>query len=277
MMSVNPAYAGSTNALTVGYLYRNQWVGLEGAPTTQTIMAHGPINNSLGFGAAVTHDVIGPTKQTSVFLDGSGRVKLSNGAYLAAGLQFGVDYFNSNLTSITTGAQGDNAFGEDVITVLPNIGVGLYLYTNKYYVGFSVPKVLTAVLFDDGVIGGNEDNEIKQKRHYTAIAGYVFDLTPGIVFKPSVLARFVPAAPLSTDFTAMFIFADKFWLGTFYRFAESTGVIAGYNVSPQLKIGYSYDYSLTELIDYNSGSHEISLTYDFIYTSGQKLRSPRYF
>ena len=273
MMSVNPAYAGSRNALTVGYLYRNQWVGLDGAPTTQTVMAHGPINDNLGFGASVTHDVIGPTKQTAVYADASGRIKLGGSTYLAGGLQFGIDYFNSNLTSITTGTSGDNAFGQDVITVLPNVGAGIYMYSDKYYLGFSVPKILTAVLFDDGGFGG----EVRQKRHYFAIAGYVFDLSPSIVFKPTLLTRFVQGAPASFDITGTFIFADQFWLGSFYRWNESTGFIAGYNVTPQLKIGYSYDYTLTELSSLSSGSHELSITYDFIYNAGKKIRSPRYF
>lgn len=272
MMSVNPAYAGSRNALTVGYLYRNQWVGLDGAPTTQTILAHSPINNNLGFGASVTHDVIGPTKQTSVFANASGRVKFGNGTYLAAGLQFGVDYFNSNFTSITTGTGSDNAFAQNTTLVLPNVGAGIYLYNSKYYLGFSIPKVLSSVLYDNGAGG-----DVTQKRHYIAIAGYVFDLRKSIAFKPSVLTRFVEGAPASLDITTQFIFAEQFWIGPFYRWAESTGIIVGYNVTPQLRIGYSYDYSLTELVDYNSGSHELTLTYDFIYSSGKKLKSPRYF
>lgn len=273
MMAVNPAYAGSRNALTVGYLYRNQWVGLEGAPTTQTALVHGPINKNLGFGASVTHDVIGPTRQTGVYGNGSGRIKLNETAYLAGGIQFGVDYFNSNLTSITTGTSGDNAFGQDQIQVLPNVGAGLYLYSDKYYLGFSVPKILTSVLFDDGGFNG----EVRQKRHYFIIAGYVFDLSPGIKFKPTGLARFVEGAPWSFDLTSQFVFADRFWLGAFYRWQESTGLIVGYNVTPQLKIGYSYDYTLTDLVNYNSGSHELSITYDFIYNAGKKIRSPRYF
>lgn len=272
MMSVNPAYAGSRNALTVGYLFRNQWVGLDGAPTTQTILAHSPINNNLGFGASVTHDVIGPTKQTAFYANTSGRIKFGKGTYLAAGIQFGLDYFNSDFTSITTGSGADVAFSENNTLVLPNVGAGLYLYNERAYLGFSIPKVLSTVLYDNGAGG-----DVTQKRHYIAIAGYVFDLRSGIAFKPSILARFVEAAPASLDITTQFILADKFWFGPFYRWAESTGVIVGYNVTQQLKIGYSYDYSLTELVDYNSGSHELTLTYDFIYSSGKKLKSPRYF
>ncbi len=272
MMSVNPAYAGSRNALTVGYLYRNQWVGLEGAPTTQTILAHSPINNNLGFGASVTHDVIGPTKQTAIYANTSGRIKMGS-TYLAAGIQFGLDYFKTDFQSITTGTGVDNAFAENNTLVLPNVGAGLYLYNPRYYLGFSIPKVLSSVLYDNSGAGG----DVTQKRHYIAIAGYVFDLKSNIAFKPSVLARFVEGAPMSFDITTQFILAEKFWIGPFYRWAESAGVIVGYNVTQQFKIGYSYDYSVSELVDYNSGSHELSLTYDFIYSSGKKLKSPRYF
>lgn len=273
MMSVNPAYAGSRNALTVGFLYRNQWVNIEGAPITQTFTVHGPINENLGFGASITHDEIGPTKQTGVFGDASGRIKLSNSTYLAGGIQFGIDYLSSNFSAISTGASGDAAFSQNVTSILPNVGAGLYLYSDRFYAGFSVPKLLTTVLYDDGAFGG----EIRQRRHYFGILGYVFQLAPSIKLKPTLLARIVESAPASYDLTGTIILADKFWLGAFYRLKESTGVIVGYNVTPQLKLGYSYDYTLSELVDYSSGSHEFTLTYDFIFKDGKKIRSPRYF
>jgi type IX secretion system PorP/SprF family membrane protein len=273
MMAVNPAYAGSRDALTLGYLYRNQWVNIEGAPTTQTVTVHGPINNNLGLGVNVTHDEIGPTSQTGTFLAVSGRIKLGNSTYLAGGVQGGIDYLSSNFSSITTGTGGDNAFNQDVTSILPNVGAGIYLYSNKFYAGFSIPKIVTSVLYDDGAFGG----DIRQKRHYFGILGYVFDLSPNIQFKPTFLARYVAGAPASYDLTTTFILADKFWLGAFYRLNESTGAILGYNITPQLKVGYSYDFTLSELVDYNAGSHEFTLTYDFIFKSGRKIRSPRYF
>ena len=272
MMSVNPAYAGSRDALTLGFLYRNQWVNLEGAPSTRTVTIHGPLKRNLGIGLGITNDVIGPTSQTGIFGNISGRIKLGTSTYFSGGVQLGFDYFSTNFVGITT-SRPDRAFSEDVVSLLPNIGAGIYLYSEKFYLGFSVPKILSSTLFDGAVPA----QDVKLKRHYTLIAGYIFNLTPDLKFKPTTLLRFVEGAPISNDITAEFVVADKFWLGAFYRWEESTGVILGYNITPQFKIGYSYDYTLSELIAVSSGSHEITLTYDFIYNGGKKIRSPRYF
>ncbi|MEQ9261631.1 MAG: type IX secretion system membrane protein PorP/SprF [Owenweeksia sp.] len=277
MLSVNPAYAGSRDALTVGLLHRSQWVGMDGAPSTQTLTIHGPlVNRNLGFGLSVVHDQIGPTNTTGVYGDLSGRVKVSSSGYLAGGIKLGLSFFQSNLTGVSTGTQGDDAYSVNTSRVLPNLGFGVYYYTPKFYLGVSSPKLVQNVLYADDLPSG-EVFEVTEKRHYFAIAGVVLELNPNLKFRPSVLARLVQGAPNSFDLTGSFIFADKFWIGGFYRYQESVGVLMDYNFTPQLKVGYSYDYTLSELQDYNSGSHEISITYDFIFNDAKKIKSPRYF
>lgn len=277
MLSVNPAYAGSRDALTVALLHRSQWVGIDGAPTTQTFTVHGPlVNPNLGFGLSVVHDVIGPTRSTGVYGDLSGRVQVSSNGYLAGGIKLGVNFFQSNLTEVKTNNSGDDAYSQNTSRILPNLGFGLYYYNPVFYAGISSPKLIQNVLYEDQLNNGNVF-EVTQKRHYFAIAGVVLTLNPNLKFRPSVLARLVDGAPNSMDLTGSFIFADKFWIGAYYRYQESLGILLDYNFTPQLKVGYSYDFTLTELQDYNSGSHEISLTYDFIFNEAKKIKSPRYF
>ncbi len=277
MLSVNPAYAGSRDALTIGLLHRSQWVGIDGAPTTQTLTIHGPlVNENLGFGFSVVHDKIGPTSSTGLYGDLSGRVKLTSNGYLAGGIKLGLNFFRSNLTDVATGAQGDDAYSQNPSRILPNLGFGVYYYTPKFYLGLSSPKLVQNVLYADDLPSG-EVFEVTEKRHYFAIAGVVLELNPNLKFRPSVLARLVEGAPNSLDVTGSFIFADKFWIGGYYRYQESLGILLDYNFTPQLKVGYSYDFTLTELQDYNSGSHEISITYDFIFNDAKKIKSPRYF
>ncbi|MBF98194.1 MAG: hypothetical protein CMI36_04315, partial [Owenweeksia sp.] len=201
MLSVNPAYAGSRDALTIGLLHRSQWVGIDGAPTTQTLTIHGPlVNENLGFGFSVVHDKIGPTSSTGLYGDLSGRVKLTSNGYLAGGIKLGLNFFRSNLTDVATGAQGDDAYSQNTSRILPNLGFGVYYYTPKFYLGLSSPKLVQNVLYADDLPSG-EVFEVTEKRHYFAIAGVVLELNPNLKFRPSVLARLVEGAPNSLDVT----------------------------------------------------------------------------
>ncbi len=273
LLIINPAYAGSRGALTLAMIHRSQWVGVEGAPTTQTLTAHSPFyNNKLGIGLTLFHDKIGVSRTTGLFSDVAGRIKVGEASYLSAGLKLGFNFFQSNLSELQLDNSNDNSFLENVSSLQPNVGFGLYYYTPGFYVGLSVPRILQLKLFEEESI----DGPVLQKRHFYAMSGAVFSLSSNIKFRPSALVKVVEAVPLSVDVAGSFIFNDKFWVGGYYRLSESTGLILNYNFTPQLRMGYSYDYTLTDLQTYNSGSHEISLIYDFIYNA-KKIRSPRYF
>ncbi len=273
MLTINPAYAGSREALTLNLLHRSQWVGIEGAPTTQSIAVHGPLaSDKLGFGLSVIHDRVGPTKQTGIYGDISGRVKVNDRGYLAGGVKIGANFFNSNLTELVLANNNDGNFAENVSKKMLNVGVGVYYYSEKFYVGFSMPKIMKNELYDNGSLEG----AVSEKRHFFVNSGLVLEMSPLVKFRPTIMARMVGGSPMSFDATASLIFDDRFWIGGYYRLSESVGLLLDYNFTPQLKVGYSYDYTLTELQNYNTGSHEIGITYDFIFKE-KRIQSPRYF
>lgn len=277
-LAVNPAYAGSRDALTITGLHRSQWVSFPGAPKTQTLTLHTPIfNGNTGLGFSVINDKIGPTNTTSFYFDFSYRIKVSKKAKLAFGLKGGLNMMNHNLTKLSLDQSNDPAFIQDVKSnLLPNFGFGMYYYTDKFYAGISIPKLLEND-FKTNSTGGTTDLASEQ-RHYFLILGSVFKLTDEIKFKPTGFLKVTNAAPIEGDITGTFIFNDRFWLGAMYRTGDAVGLLAGLNITDQLALGYSFDWSFVNTtMTYNGGSHEIMLRYDFIYKPGDKIRSPRYF
>lgn len=277
-LAVNPAYAGSRDALTVTGLYRSQWVGFDGAPTTQTVTLHTPIlNQNSGIGLSLINDKIGPTNTTSFYVDFSYKIKLSKKSSLAFGLKGGMNMVKHNLTDLSLETQNDPAFMNDFQSkLLPNFGFGMYYYTDKFYAGLSIPKLLENN-FSSNTVSGTT-NLASEKRHYFLIAGSVFDLNEEIKLKPTAFVKVTNGAPIEADLTASFIFNDKFWLGAMFRTGDAIGLLAGFNITDQLAIGYSFDWSYANTtVKYNGGSHELMLRYDFIYKTAEKIRSPRYF
>jgi len=269
-LAVNPAYAGSRDALTVTGLYRNQWLGFDDAPVTQTITAHSPIFAGLGLGASFVNDQIGPVKNSSYYLDLSYRIKLKK-SYLSFGLKAGLNSTKLNLASLYTQTPNDPLLdGNDIKEQKPNFGAGIYYHADKYYLGFSVPKLLENT--------DSEDNSIDALRHYFFIAGAVFDLSPNLQLKPTTFVKIVPSAPIELDATATFILYNTFNIGAMYRSGDAFGVLAGINITKQLLVGYSFDWSMANKTGtYNNGSHEIMLRYDFFFISPKKIKSPRNF
>jgi len=272
MLTVNPGYAGSRDALTLNVLHRNQWVGIEGAPVTNSFSIHSPLRNeNLNIGFSYVNDNIGPTNQNGVYVDFAARIQLSKKSRLSFGLKSGFNHLQTSLTALNITDPGDITFSEDVRRFMPNVGVGMYFDTERFYAGISIPK-----FFENRFVDNANATDAQERRHFFFITGAVFDLSRDIKFKPSILLKGVEAAPLSADLNLSFLFRDRIWAGGYYRFGDSFGGIIGYYITPQLMFGYSYDYTTTDLQNFNSGSHEISLTYDFDFKN-QKVRSPRYF
>jgi len=277
-LAVNPAYAGSRDALTITGLHRSQWVGFDGAPITQTLTAHTPIiNENVGLGLSVINDKIGPINTTSLYADFSYRIKINKKSHLAFGLKGGMNMVNNNLTSLNIDDKNDLAFIQNVQSkLLPNFGFGMYYYSDKFYAGVSIPKLLENNFANNTTSGTT--NLSSEKRHYFLIAGTVFNINEGIKFKPTTFIKVTNGAPIEGDVTASFIFNDKFWLGGMFRTGDALGILAGINITNQLGLGYSFDWSYANTtMVYNGGSHEIMLRYDFIYKTDEKIRSPRYF
>jgi len=277
-LAVNPAYAGSRDALTITGLHRSQWVGFDGAPVTQTLTAHTPIfNGNTGLGLSVINDKIGPTNTTSFYADFSYTIKLTKKAKLSFGLKGGLNLMSNDLTTLELDDANDPSFNSyESSDLLPNFGFGLYYYTDRFYAGLSIPKLLENDFTTNTVDGGTD--LASEKRHYFLIIGSVFDINETIKFKPTGFLKVANGAPIEGDITGTFIFNDKFWLGAMYRTGDAAGLLAGLNITDQLALGYSFDWSFVNTtVTYNGGSHEIMLRYDFIYKSDDKIRSPRYF
>jgi type IX secretion system PorP/SprF family membrane protein len=277
-LGVNPAYAGSRDALTVTGLHRSQWVGFEGAPTTQTLTVHSPIgNDNLGLGLSIINDAIGPINQTSVDVDFAYRVKVNEKGKLALGLKGGINLMQGTLNTLRLDTQADDAFAQNIeSSVLPNFGFGAYYYTTKWYIGLSSPKLLE----NDFKTNTTSGAVMSEKRHYFLIGGAVFNLKSdgSIKLNPTTLVKSTEAAPIEADITAMVIFRDAFELGAMYRTKDAVGLLLGYNFTGQIRFGYSFDWSfVNNTAKYNSGSHEVMLRYDFIYKNKGRIRSPRYF
>lgn len=276
---VNPGYAGSRDALTITGLYRSQWVGFDGAPVTQTLTAHSPIyNEHIGVGLSVLNDKIGPTNNTSVFAYYAYRVDLSKKSKLAFGLSVGADIFQANLSKLELDQQNDPSFQTNINNhVTPNFGFGMYYSRERFYAGISVPYLLQ----NSYSVKDLENKNIlinKEQRHYFLIAGTLINISDNLAFKPTALLKVTPAAPVQGDVTASFIIMKRVLLGVMYRTGDSFGALVGLNVTEQLHLGYSYDWSYgLQTSKYNGGSHELMLRYDFIFSSKKQIHSPRNF
>ena len=276
---INPGYAGSRDAFTVSALHRSQWVDFKGAPITQTIMFHTPLRNEhLGVGLSVFNDKIGPSNKTSVVGDFAYRMNLTKKSKLAFGLSAGANIFRSNLNSLQLDQQSDPSFQSNISNrITPNIGFGAYYSRERFYAGISTPNLLENKLAEIKQTDGTSLIS-KEQRHYFLIAGAVFNLTDDLAFKPTTLVKVTSAVPVQADVTASFIIRQKLLLGVMYRTGDAVGALIGFNITDQLHIGYSYDWSMgLKTPTYNKGSHEIMLRYDFIFSSKKQIRTPRYF
>jgi type IX secretion system PorP/SprF family membrane protein len=274
-LAVNPAYAGSRDALTVTALHRSQWVGVAGAPMTQTITAHTPFKrDNIGIGLSVMNDRLGPINNTSLYFDFAYRLKLDKKSTLSMGLKAGLNFLNAKLNQLNLDEQNDQSFQNAGASVAPNFGFGLYYSRDRFFAGISTPRLLQNNLKP----GAQPTIALREKRHYFMIAGYQFKINEHLEMKPATLIKLTAGAPVQMDLTASFIWKNFLHLGAMFRTGDALGVLAGYNISDQLLISYSFDWSYgLRTARYNGGSHEIMLRYDFIIISPQKIRSPRYF
>lgn len=273
-ISINPAYAGSRGALSVFGLYRTQWVGLDGAPETSSFSVNSPISNSnLGIGVSLVNDKIGPTNENNFSTDLSYSIQTSANFKLSFGIKGTVNLFNLDINKLNIEDQGDPQFQDLRNKISPNVGAGVYWHSDKAYVGLSVPNFIETNRYDD-----NDVAIYKDRINYYLMGGYVFDLDKYqyIKFKPAVLVKMVEGAPLQVDLSANFMFNEKFVVGAAYRWSAALSAMAGFQVSDGLYIGYAYDHETTKLQNYNSGSHEIFLRYEFFKKYG-KITTPRFF
>ena len=278
---VNPAYAGSRDALSFGLLLRTQWVGLEGGPKTGTFTVNSPIGvlDNMGLGLSIVSDEIGPAVESNINIDYSYTINTSDAAELSFGLKAGLDLLDVNFTKLNI-FDPDFLFENNIDNKLqPQIGAGVYYNTDRFYAGLSVPNFLTTKHFDESTLEDfNFDNDVApaERLHYFLIAGYVFDINENLKFKPATLIKAVSGSPLQWDASANFLIYDKLTLGASYRWSAALSAMAGFQVSDEIFIGFGYDYQTTDIEEFSDGSYEVFLRFD-LFNKPERVLTPRFF
>lgn len=279
MNIMNPAYAGSKENLSLGLLYRKQWVDIQGAPETFTFSGHTPVGKNVGIGLSAISDKIGPVNEQNLYADFSYTLNLGGEHKLAFGIKAGATFHKVGLfDQIGNGfvpQPNDPAFSENIDNVYLNFGSGLFYYTDRYYVAFSVPNMFKAKHLDIRQ-NGQEREFGSETQHYFLTGGYVFDLSPNVKFKPFAMLKTAFGAPSSVDVSTNFLFNERFEIGATYRLEDSFGAMVNFAITPNIRIGYAYDHIVSDLRVTTPASHEIIMLFDLNFPK-KVSRSPRFF
>lgn len=281
-LSVNPAYAGSRGVFSINALHRSQWVGLDGAPTTQTLNFNTPVSERVGIGFSVVNDEIGNGTNQDTYFDGvfSYTIPTSDEGKLSFGLSAGGHLLNVDFNQLRNfDAEGTTAAPPNIDSRFePNFGAGVYYHTNQFYAGLSVPNFLETEHFDRSGETGGTSFLAQERMNLYLISGYVFELNPDWKLKPAVLFKAVQGAPLQADLSASFLLRDKFSFGAAYRWSAALSALVGMQLTDQLMLGLAYDRETTELGNtaFNDGSFEVFLRYEFR-TKYKRVITPRFF
>lgn len=278
-VTVNPAYAGTRGVLSVVGLHRTQWVGVDGAPSTQTLSIHSPVGiGKVGLGGSIINDEIGPVNETYFDATFSYTIPTSEIGKLSFGLKAGARLFNVNFNELNRDTE-DLAFVNNIDNQFnPTVGVGAYYHNQRFYLGLSVPNVLETDHLEANEISdiSSSASVAKERLNFYLIAGHTFDLTSDIKFKPAILGKLVTGAPLQVDASANFLFHEKLTLGLAYRWSAAVSAMAAFQISDGLLIGLAYDRETTELAELNDGSFEIMLRFE-LFKKYDRLFTPRFF
>jgi type IX secretion system PorP/SprF family membrane protein len=260
LLVINPGFAGSKEIGNFLLVSRNQWVSFEGAPRSASLSYNTPIKKEkIGLGFSILSDKIGPQKQNGVYVDYSYFLRLTDHYQLGMGLKAGIGFFQAALTELDP-LVPDPIFSTDLYnSYLPNFGFGGYLFSDDTYFGLSVPNLIR-----NTISRNNYQTEYVQieEIHVYLIGGKKFELAPGFHLKASAMFRYVRTAPVAFDVTALIGFKEKFWVGGMFRLGDSYGILAQFQASEEIKIGYSYDLTYSQLNAFNNGTHEIMISYD---------------
>lgn len=256
-MAINPAYAGSQEQTIIFAQYRTQWVGIEGAPQTGNFSINSTVSEEgHGLGLSVISDKIGPTQTTYFDVNFSYAIELENYNVLylgvkAGGSSFDIDYNKLSILTPETEMSGT------LSRFSPNFGTGIYLQSDSWYAGISVPRILESKFYDNV-----RQSVASEKMHFYMNGGYIFEVNENLKFKPSALLKAVSGSPLSLDISANFLFSEKFTAGASYRLNSAVSALAGFNISKQVSVGYAYDHETTSIGNYAGGTHEIFIKFN---------------
>ncbi|NER18332.1 PorP/SprF family type IX secretion system membrane protein [Spongiivirga citrea] len=257
MNVINPAFAGSTEQTQLNVNFRSQWVGLQGAPETQSLSLGIPINNKIGIGASVVNDRVFVLNETDAYIDFSYKLQLTDNTKLYLGLKAGGSFVDIDLNSLQI--TNDPLFTENVSTFNPNIGIGALLRTNNYYITLSAPQLLKSDRYEkEAGIATEATDEL----HFFAGGGYHISLNDNLQFTPSTMVRMVSGSPTTIDLTGTFDIYNRIELGLNYRLNESVSGLAFVKMADWMAFGYAYDRATTNIGDYSRGSHEVLLRFN---------------
>ena len=275
-LSFNPAYAGSRGTTSIYLSQRKQWVGLEGAPSTNSLSYHSPLGSSnVGIGLSLLNDAIGPVEENLISLDISYSIQTSYDSQLAFGLRASAHMLNVDFTQLNIFNPSDVLAQSNINNrVSPNIGFGMFWYSEKSYVGFSIPNLLETRHINKG-LNSSVSSISKERLHYHFTAGHVFNISQDILFKPAILTKIVSGTPFQLDLSSNFQIYDKFTIGASYRLDAAVSFLGGFQINRNWLLGYAYDFDTNNLSTYNSGSHEVFLRYEVFRSN--RVRSPRFF
>ncbi|MEM1000281.1 MAG: type IX secretion system membrane protein PorP/SprF [Bacteroidota bacterium] len=273
-LAINPAYAGSRGTIAATFLYRNQWLGFSGAPETQSLSLHMPGGRGrYGFGFTLVNDQIGHLSQQWLQAAYAFRIPVGAG-HLALGLQGGLLNFRVRWEDVQALEEVDAIFAQAPANMLlPNVGSGVYFSTDRFYLGLSAPHILESRLLDDNPARAQL---ARLYRHVYFTGGYVLGQKNAVQWKPSFLLKYVPGSPLQADFNLMALLRKKYWLGVSFRPGDAISAMLDFQIVRHFRVGYAYDYTISNLANYQSGSHELYLGFELV-TQQSKFKSPRFF
>src|SRR5690606_27807365 len=268
---INSGYTGTNGKLEATLLHRSQWVGIDGAPNTQTLTVNGRVGEKIGLGVSFMNDNLGASN--NIDINGLFAYEITTGysTKLSLGLNVGLDILDVDWSKGSYNNDMDPIFRENINSIRPMLGVGAFFYSTKWYMGASTRMVLNSEIYND-----NDRIVTDRKTHYYLIGGYVFDLSESLKFKPAFMTKHVGGSPITFDISSNFLINEKLSLGASYRYDDAISALAGFHISKSFFIGYAYDYSLTALENYNDGSHEIILKYN-VFDINKRALSPRFF
>ena len=269
--TINPAYAGSRSAFSAVMLYRNQWVGMAGAPQSSSLSIHTPLEGkNIGLGFNVINDKIGPTNNLGIFGTYAYHLRTGNGK-LSMALRAGTYRFQLDGNAIEY-KNIDKFSGASVAgRFIPSFDFGLYYYTKTLYGGLAITHLTGSKVNFDNI----SDLSTQLVRHYMVNFGYAYILNRDLIVKPSTLVKYTANAPVNVDINLSVLIKEVFWLGASYRTSKDLVLIAEFNITDILRVGYSYDLGLNALQDFNSGSHELFVGADFTIGKQPQQITPR--
>lgn len=283
---INPAYAGSREVFSGALVDRSQWAGMPGAPTSQALSIHSAIPNSrVGLGLQIYNDKLGPMKNTGITLTYAYHLPINKTTKLSFGLSGMVNNVRMGWDQINIQDNNDNSFvGNNTSTWVPDVNAGLYLYKTRFYLGVSANHLVQSKFNFTNTVA--DDNLAKFYRQFYLTSGVVIPISKSVDLRPSILLKYVQAAPLLGEIDATFIFFKRLYVGAGYRTDKRINIqgmdnmligIVQFEILNSLRIGYSFDYYLARTGGYNSGgTHEIMLGWDIGYNK-TKMSSPRFF